>query len=181
MLRSTRGTRFAMFTNDLPSLLQSLLKVKTIVVKAIIAILDKIIDLHMSKLYRSREGEATAVDTKTQLTTLGSESAPGPLLVPAGAKKLIGVIVAAIGNMAAATGYSAFIRLEGPGLIDGPETLAVMAGGQAVATGGNAAIQAQEIDLDLDVIPANEIQIFGEMAGTDIGQTSFVVTLIFQL
>ncbi|MHA4791071.1 hypothetical protein, partial [Klebsiella pneumoniae] len=70
----------------------------------------------MSKLYRSREGEATAVDTKTQLTTLGSETAPGPLLVPSSAKRIISIIVAASENMAAATSFSAFIRLEGPGL-----------------------------------------------------------------
>ena len=60
----------------------------------------------MAKLYRSREGEATAVDTKTQLTTLGSETAPGPLLVPQGMKFITGIIVSHISNMAAATGYS---------------------------------------------------------------------------
>ena len=42
----------------------------------------------MPKLYRSRERAVTAVDTKSQLSTLGSETAPGPLLVPAGAKML---------------------------------------------------------------------------------------------
>lgn len=133
----------------------------------------------MSKFYRSREGEATAVDTRTQLTTLGSESAPGPLLVPSTAKKLVGIIVAAMENMAAATSYSAFIRLEGPGLPQGPETFAVQAGGCGVATGGNFVQPSQLIPLDIDVTPANEIQIFGEMAGTDIGQVSFGVTLVF--
>ena len=134
----------------------------------------------MPKLYRSREGEATAVDTKSQLTTLGSETAPGPLLVPAGATKLAGIIVAAIMNMAAATSYSAFIRLEGAGLPGGPEVIAVGAGGAAVATGGNAVSAAKYIPLDIPVTPANEILIFGEMAGTDVGQVSFGVTLIFE-
>lgn len=133
----------------------------------------------MAKLYRSREGEATAVDTKSQLTTLGSESAPGPLLVPAGVTKLVGLILATCQNMAAATGASGFIRLEGPGLPGGPEVIAAYAGGAAVATGGNWANVAKFIPLDIPVTAANEILIFAEMAGTDIGQISFGVTLIF--
>lgn len=135
----------------------------------------------MSKVYRSREGEATAADTKTQLTTLGSETAPGPLLVPAGAKTLAGIIVAASENYAAATGYSAFVRLEGPGLPQGPEAVAALAGGVPVATGGNGAVVATYIPLNIPVTVANEILIFGEMAGTDVGQVSFGVTLVFQV
>jgi hypothetical protein len=134
----------------------------------------------MAKLYRSREGEATAADTKTQLTTLGSETVPGPLLVPAGATKLVGVIVAAMENFAAATGFSAFIRLEGPGLPGGPETLAVLAGGVPVATGGNSVKTATFVPLDIATTPTNEILIFAEMAGTDVGQVSVGVTLVFQ-
>lgn len=134
----------------------------------------------MPKLYRSREGDATALDTKTQLTTLASDSAPGPLLVPADAKKLVGVMVAAIMNYAAATGYGALIRLEGPGLPEGPEVIAAGAGGVAVATGGGAAVKATMIPVDIEVTPANEILIFGEMVGTDVGQVSFGVTLVFE-
>lgn len=134
----------------------------------------------MPKLYRSREGEATALDTKTQLTTLSSDTAPGPLLVPANAKRLVGVILAAISNYAAATGYGALIRLEGPGLPEGPETIAAGAGGVAVATGGGAAVKATQIPVDIPVTPSNEILIFGEMLGTDVGQVSFAVTLVFE-
>ncbi len=133
------------------------------------------------KLYRSREGEATAVDTKSQLTTLGSEAAPGPLLVPAGAKKISKILIAACENMATATGFSAFVRLEGPGLPGGPESFAVCAGGCQVATGGNGVIPTQVLEIDLPVTPANELLIFGEMAGTDVGQMSFGVTLVFEV
>jgi hypothetical protein len=135
----------------------------------------------MSKLYRSREGEATGVDTKTQLTTLGSETAPGPLLVPAAAKKISRLIIASIHNMAAATSFSAFVRLEGPGLPQGPETIAITAGGGAVATGGNFVHEAEIIDVDIPVTASQEILIFGEMAGTDVGQVSFGVTLVFDI
>src|SRR3990167_4961870 len=133
----------------------------------------------MAKLYRTREGDISAVDSRTQLLTVGSETAPGPLLVPQGMKHIVAVHVAAITNYAAATGYSAFVRLEGPGLQNGPETLAACAGGVPVATGGNAASQAIRIPVNFPVTPANEILIFGECAGTDLGEMSMVVTLEF--
>lgn len=131
------------------------------------------------KLFRTREGEATAVDTRTQLTTVGSETAPGPLLVPQGAKFITAIHVAAIMNMAAATSYSAFIRIEGPGLPNGPETFAAGAGGVPVATGGNYVTPSTRIPVNIPVTSANEVLIFAEMAGTDVGQVNFVVTLEF--
>lgn len=133
----------------------------------------------MAKLYRSREGDATAVDTKTQLTTLGSQTAPGPLLVPQGVKSLIGIMIVQIFNMAAATGYSGLIRLEGAGLPQGPEVFGAGAGGVPVATGGNGVVPAVIVPCDIPVTPANEILIFAEMTGTDVGGTGFGVTLIF--
>lgn len=131
------------------------------------------------KQYRTREGDVTAVDTKTQLTTVGSDTAPGPLMVPKGMKFITGVIVSAIQNMAAATSSSSFIRLEGPGMLTGPQTLAAHAGGNAVATGGNWGQKAIMLPVLFEVVEGNEIQVFGEMCGTDIGGTGFVTTLVF--
>ena len=133
----------------------------------------------MSKLYRTREGTVTALATRTQLSTLGSESAPGPLLVPQGVTKIVGIIVAAMENMAAATSYSSFVRLEGPGLAGGPEAFAVTAGGCQVATGGNFVNEAIYLPFEAEVIPAQEILIFGEMCGTDVGQVDMITTLVF--
>lgn len=135
----------------------------------------------MSKLYRSREGQITAVDTKSQLTTLGSESAPGPLLVPAGAKMLTAVIVALATDQSVAADGSFFIRLEGPGLPEGPETLAIGSQGVAVATGGHGARVAKRIELNIPVTAANEILIFAENAGEDTGTETIGVTLEFAL
>lgn len=135
----------------------------------------------MSKIYRSREGDVTAVDTKTQLSTLGSETAPGPLLVPSAAKKIVGIIVAAISDLAAAADCVHFIRLEGPGLQDGPEVLSVGADGAQVTTGGMAARMSEQIDINIDVVPNQEILIFGETGGEDMGQTTIGVTLIFEI
>lgn len=131
------------------------------------------------KQHRLREGDATAVDTKTQLTTAGSDTAPGPLMVPAGMTHITSVTIAAIQNMAAATGFSGFIRLEGPGIKNAVETIAAVAGGNAVATGGNFVTPATKIHVNIPVNEANEVQVFAEMAGTDVGGVGFVVGLEF--
>ncbi len=133
----------------------------------------------MAKQFRYREGDATAADTKTALTTAGSDTAPGPLNVPQGMKFITAVIVTHISNMAAATGYSAFARLEGPGMAGGPQVIPVGAGGMAVATGGNGANKPLRIPVTFPVTEANEIQVYGEMAGTDVGLLSMGIGLEF--
>lgn len=131
------------------------------------------------KQYRTREGNVTASDTKTALTTLGSDTAPGPLVVPRGMKYIVGVIASGIQNMAAATGFSGFVRLEGPGLVNTGQTLALCAGGNSVATGGNAAQYPVFIPCAFSVVETQEVQIYAEMAGTDVGDIGAVVTLVF--
>lgn len=131
------------------------------------------------KLHRLREGSITAVDTRTQLTTAGSETAPGPLLVPTGMQYIVGLRVSHIASQAVATGYSALARLEGPGLKNGPECVAVGAGGNAVATGGNAVIGPSFLPVVFPVIEGNEILLFGEMCGTDVGQLEMQIEVIF--
>ena len=133
----------------------------------------------MAKLYRTREGTITAVDTKTQLATLGSESAPGPLLVPANAKSLKAIIFAVASNFAVAARGGFLCRLEGPGLPEGPEVVAIGASGVAVATGGHSSSPGSRIELDIPVTPSNEILIFAENTGADIGEATVGVTLEF--
>ncbi len=133
----------------------------------------------MSKLYRTREGTLSAVDTKTQLSTLGSEAAPGPLLVPANAKTLNAIMFAFGCDLTVAADGAYIVRLEGPGLPEGPETLVVGASGVPVATGGVYTSVAQRVEIDIPVTPANEILIFGENVGEDTGSTAVGVTLEF--
>ena len=135
----------------------------------------------MSKLYRSREGSITAVDTKTQLTTLGSETAPGPLLVPAAAKMLKAVIMAIAPDLATAADGTFLVRLEGPGLPEGPETIAAGASGVQVATGGSYVEGAKRVELNVPVVPSNEILLFAENAGEDSGTSTVGVTLEFEM
>ena len=133
----------------------------------------------MAKQYRTRDGEATAADTKTQLTTCGSETAPGPLLVPQGVSTLHSVIAAIAPDHAAAGAASAIIRLEGPGLPAGPEVITIGGVGYNATTGGHTAMAAKEIKLGVPVTPGNEILVFGEMCEADIGSMHFEVTLVF--
>lgn len=133
----------------------------------------------MSKLYRSREGQITAVDTKSQLATLGSEAAPGPLLVPAGAKMLTAIIATFASDCSVAADGSIIVRLEGPGLPGGPETLAIGSQGVAVATGGHGSRTAKRFVMDIPVTPSNEILIFAENVGEDVGTETVGVTLEF--
>lgn len=133
----------------------------------------------MARLYRSRQGQITAVDTKTQLTTLGSSTAPGPLLVPAGATKIIKIISHAISDGAAANDCSFLIRLEGPGLPEGPESFVVGGAGSVAATGNYTTSGAQTLDVDIPVTVSNEILIFAEMVGEDVGSPEAGVTLVF--
>ena len=62
---------------------------------------------------------------------------------------------------------------------NGPESLAAAAGGNNVATGGNAVAPATRIPVNFPVIENNEIQIFGEMCGTDIGGMGVGVEIEF--
>lgn len=131
------------------------------------------------KFHRAREGSITAVDTKTQLTTLGSETAPGPLLVPGAGKFLEAVRVAFANDMAVAADGSYILRLEGPGLKDGQAVVTVGAAGVAVATGGHGSTKAITIPMGLEVVPNQEILVFAENAGEDLGTSDVLAELIF--
>lgn len=135
----------------------------------------------MPKVYRSREGTITGVDTKIQLSTLGSETAPGPLLVPSGAKAIKALITAFTPDFGNATGGTLFIRLEGPGLPEGPETLVVGGAGAQVATGGSAGLLATRTELNIPVTASNEVLIFAENGGGGLELTTVGVTLEFEM
>ena len=131
------------------------------------------------KLFRSREGAPTAVDTKTQLTTLGSQTAPGPLLVPGGMSVLRAAYVAGVSSNEAAGQGAFFIRLEGPGIARGTFNFAAGAHGTAVATGTHSRIAAKRVPINIKVTPGQEILIFAELAGADMGTYQIGVTLEF--
>lgn len=133
----------------------------------------------MTNLFRSREGAVDAADTKTQLTTLGSQTAPGALLVPAAASFLRAVYVSGITSFEAADNYSYILRLEGPGIARGVFNVAAGAGGVPVATGGSATVPSKRIPINIAVIPGQEILIFAENVHGDMGTGQFAATLEF--
>ncbi len=118
-------------------------------------------------------------DVKTQRSTTGSQTAPGPLLVPGSAKFLRAVFVAAITSNEGADGYAFLGRLEGPGLTQGDFVFAAGAGGGAVATGGRTNVPSVRIPVNLPVIAGQEILVFGEPLGGDMGTAEMAVTLEF--
>jgi len=133
----------------------------------------------MPKQYRTREGSVTLADTKTGLTTQGSISEPGALYVPDGMSRLESVIVAACGDYSVPGSASLFIRLEGSGLPDGPEVISIGAIGGNSTTGIQAAIAAKKIPVNVPVTPGNDILVYAEMAGADVGTVEVCVTLVF--
>ena len=133
----------------------------------------------MAKLFRTREGSLTDVNTKTQLTTVGSQTAPGPLLVPGGFTYLLAAHVAGVSSGEAADQYGFLIRLEGPGIKRGVFTLAAGAGGTAVATGSHSRVAGVRIPINIAVTPGQEILVFAEAVGDDMGTYQMGVTLEF--
>lgn len=133
----------------------------------------------MSNLFRSREGAVASADTKTQLTTMGSQTAPGPLLVPGEAKFLRAAHVAVASSFEAADNYSFMIRLEGPGVKRGVFNFAAGSGGVPVATGGNAVSPSIRIPINIEVTPGQEVLVFAENTQGDMGTHEAGVTLEF--
>lgn len=133
----------------------------------------------MANYYRTREGAVADDDVKTQLTTLGSQTAPGPLLVPGDASHLRAIHVAAVSSNESA-GQSAYIvRLEGPGIQRGTFIIAAGADGGSVATGGGALISSTRLPVNITVTPSQEVTVFAEALGVDEGTYQIAVTLEF--
>lgn len=129
------------------------------------------------------EGDITAVDTRTLITTQGSVTAPS-LVVPSGMTKIDKIIVAVAAEGLADGSATFLLRLGGAGVLKGEQVLAAGGAGRiAVQSGSDAAPQIslayQFEDVNIDVSPSDTITIAGEMAGTDVGTTRMVVTVIF--
>ena len=124
----------------------------------------------------------TAIDTYTELKTLGSDATPGTITVPPKATKLLGCLIAWAADMVAAAGVSGSnIKLTGAGLLGGSETIALGVQGVPVATGGVISVPAKFYKLDVSVQVNQPMQIFAQMVNEDLGQTHYVVSLIFEV
>ena len=130
------------------------------------------------------EGDVNTVDTLTRITAQGSVSAPSRV-TPADAKKITGILASFSFDGAAAGSAVFLIRLGGPAVMNGEQTLIIGAGGAStVQAGADAAPIAPGLfqikDLDLEVASAEVIDISAEMMGDDLGDSTIVITLLYE-
>ena len=129
------------------------------------------------------EGDITAVDTRTLLTSQGSVTAPS-LVVPSGMSKIEKILVA-VSAEGLVDGSTAFVlRLGGSGILKGEQAITVGACGRiAPQAGSDSAPQVGRLlvldNVDIDISPSDTITIAGEACGTDPGTARMVVTVIF--
>lgn len=129
------------------------------------------------------EGDITAVDTRTNITTQGSVTAPS-LVVPSGMTKITKILIAASAEGLADGSAVFLLRLGGSGVLKGEQVMTVAAAGRiAVQSGSDSAPQVGKLfildNVDIDVSPSDTVSISAEMAGQDLGTARVVTTLIF--
>jgi len=129
------------------------------------------------------EGDLATVDSRTQISTQGSVTAPS-LIIPSNVRKIVKIIAACTQDGAAVGSGVFFIRLGGAGVLKGEQTIMVGAGGTiAVQTGSdqNYPVVSSFVldDADIDVSPSDSISISAEMAGSDLGTAGIAITLVF--
>lgn len=129
------------------------------------------------------EGDVNSVDTRVILTGQGSVSSPS-LVIPAEMNKIKQVIAAVGSDGAAAASAVFFLRIGGNAVLGGEQVL--MIGGHGGQTPQAGSDQAPSImtpfvleNADIDVRPSDTLTISGEMAGADVGDTTFCVTLVY--
>ena len=136
----------------------------------------------MSKTF-TVEGDITAVDTRTLLTTQGSVTAPSSV-VPSGVTKIASIIVACASEGLADGAQSWFLRLGGAAVKNGEQTLVIGASGRiAPQAGSDCAPQAMVSqvykNVDIEVSASDTITVAVEGAGADTGTGRAVVTLVY--
>lgn len=136
----------------------------------------------MSKTF-TVEGDIATVDSRTNLTTQGSVTAPSSV-VPSGMTKIDKIIVAASTEGLADGAQVYFVRLGGSGIKNGEQTIVISAVGRiAPQSGSDSAPQLCEPivldNVDIEVSPSDTITISVEGAGTDTGTGHAVVTLVY--
>ena len=129
------------------------------------------------------EGDITSADTRTALTTQGSVTAPSSV-VPASAKKIDKIIVAATSEALADGAQTCILRLGGNAVLGGEQVITVSAMGRiAFQTGSDQAPQLMVAwvldDADIDVRSSDTVSVSAEGPGTDTGTIHIGVTLVY--
>ena len=129
------------------------------------------------------EGDLNTANVLTNIVTQGSVSAPSRV-TPTGAKKIVTVLVAAAADQLAEGAANILIRLGGNAIRGGEQTI-ICAGlaGNTVVSGSdlppvyNPMFMLENADIEVD--GSEVIDINAELVGDDLGDSTVVVTLIF--
>lgn len=131
--------------------------------------------------YRTVDGQITAADTLTGLTTFGGETSVGPVKVPAKVSKLVEIMVWIGTNVdTSADQFACILRLAGKGMKDGDQDFAVGAGGISTATIASVTVNPTFFYLrtDINVEPNETIAVQASLVG-DAVTSEWAVTLVF--
>lgn len=128
-------------------------------------------------------GSITTADTRTQVTSQGSVTAPS-LVVPSGMTKIDKVLVSVAAEGLADGSAVYLLRLGGSGILKGEQVLTVGASGRiAPQAGSDSAPEVGKLfileNADIDVSPSDNVSISAEMAGNDLGTARIAVTILF--
>lgn len=129
------------------------------------------------------EGDITAADTRTLLTTQGSVTAPSAV-VPAGVTKIDKIVVACTAEGLAAGAQSWFLRLGGAAIKNGEQTIVIAASGTILPQAGSDSAPQLMVanvyqNLDIEVSASDTVTVAVEGAGTDTGTGHAVVTIYY--
>lgn len=131
----------------------------------------------------SLEGVVTANNTRTELTAQGSVATPSTV-VPAGFTKIDKVYASAAANFAAAGSASILVRIGGNAVKAGEQTLVIGGAGGPLPqlgsdTNGSRTWLFRLENADIPISASDTISVFGEMMGSDLGEITVGVTLVF--
>lgn len=129
------------------------------------------------------EGDLATVDSRTNLTTQGSVSAPS-LVVPSGTTKIDRIMATAAAEGLADGSAVFFLRIGGSAVKRGEQNIIFESAARiAVQAGSDAAAQIGRLfeltDANIEVNASDTLTIASEMAGNDVGTGHVAVTLIF--
>lgn len=129
------------------------------------------------------EGDLNAANILTNITTQGSVTAPSRV-TPSSAKRITGILVAAAADQLAEGAACVLVRLGGNAIRRGEQSFIVagLAGNTVVAGSDLPPVynpMFMLMDADIEVDGSEVIDINAEIVGDDLGDTTIVITLIF--
>ena len=128
--------------------------------------------------YRVREGEITAADSFTALTSLYGQSTTSSVQVPAGSNAIVGIIASVACNSASNGATTFAIQLTGDGLTEQQSMTIGSAGVDGTPASNGMTNLPFKCDVAIPVTASNQVSIAAAM-DVDVGAAQVSVTLVF--